>query len=304
MSQALRMLVRGFYDIQKLRIQTGARVTANIKAKLGARPGTKDEESLDKEVRTVLDKLTRSYDRLTDALATGTIREFLESLKIAPGLISDEAELALIGSYKRLLDEEARLAAAVEKEVKKHPLWNAFLKHVRGVGPLMAGVLITTLDPAKAPHPSSFWYVAGLDVAPDGRGRGRYKEHLVLREYVDRKGQKNTKLSLTFNPWLKSKLMGVLAEVFIKSKSQYKTVYDNYKHRLLTHPDHKDKRRAHIDMMARRYMVKIFLKDLWLVWRQIEGLPIKPPYCVEKMGLDYHPPLVAPQPVTAGGVPA
>lgn len=297
---ALRMLVRGFYDVQKLRIQAGARFVASIKTKLGAKPGVKDEKALEEEIREILDRLTAAYDRLADAFATGTVKEFLESMQIAPGLISDSAELALIANYKYLLESENNLAKAIEKSVSVHPLWKAFLKHVRGVGPLMAGVIITTLDPHKANFPSSFWKYAGLDVAPDGRGRGRYQEHLVPRKYKGRDGEEHETLGLSFNPWLKSKLLGVLADSFIRSRSPYRTVYDDYKNRLLNHPAHKDKRRIHIERMARRYMIKIFLKDLWIAWRELEGLPTHKPYHAEKLGRREHPLLVAPELAAAG----
>jgi len=35
---------------------------------------------------------------------------------------------------------------------------------------------------------------------------------------------------------------------------------------------------AHLDKMALRYAVKAFLRDLWLTWRQIDGLPVGQPY--------------------------
>jgi hypothetical protein len=30
--------------------------------------------------------------------------------------------------------------------------------------------------------------------------------------------------------------------------------------------------------MAIRYTIKIFLQDLWLKWRELEGLPVSAPY--------------------------
>jgi hypothetical protein len=37
---ALRSMVRGSYDLQKLRIESGNRLVATFKAKLGHKPGT------------------------------------------------------------------------------------------------------------------------------------------------------------------------------------------------------------------------------------------------------------------------
>jgi len=58
----------------------------------------------------------------------------------------------------------------------------------------------------------------------------------------------------------------------------------NEKHPILWIP-------AHVDAMARRKMVKIFLQHLWLVWRQTEGLPINEPYVQAILGhVDIVPP--------------
>ena len=45
----IRCLVRGLYDIQKLRIQIGNRITANFKAKELGQTAGKSEEELETE---------------------------------------------------------------------------------------------------------------------------------------------------------------------------------------------------------------------------------------------------------------
>ena len=41
----IKTMVRGAYDLQKLRIQIGNRVTMNFKAKLGIEAGEKEEKA-------------------------------------------------------------------------------------------------------------------------------------------------------------------------------------------------------------------------------------------------------------------
>lgn len=48
---------------------------------------------------------------------------------------------------------------------------------------------------------------------------------------------------------------------------------------------------GHLDAMAVRKMIKLFLACLWLVWREAEGLPTRSPYAIEKQG---HSTLIAP----------
>lgn len=54
--------------------------------------------------------------------------------------------------------------------------------------------------------------------------------------------------------------------------------------------DHKVKYSdAHLHNRAWRKMIKVFLKDLWLEWRQAEGLPITDPYEPEGYSLELTP---------------
>jgi len=38
---------------------------------------------------------------------------------------------------------------------------------------------------------------------------------------------------------------------------------------------------GHLDFMARRWAIKLFLTHLWVVWREALGLPVRTPYAVE-----------------------
>jgi hypothetical protein len=46
----------------------------------------------------------------------------------------------------------------------------------------------------------------------------------------------------------------------------------------------KDASRGHRDRAAQRKMIKAFLADLYVVWRKMEGLPVRPPYSEEFLG--------------------
>lgn len=51
----------------------------------------------------------------------------------------------------------------------------------------------------------------------------------------------------------------------------------------------------HVHMQAQRKMIKLFLGCLWLVWREAEGLPTRPPYAIEQLG---HTHLISPWAMT------
>jgi hypothetical protein len=165
------------------------------------------------------------------------------------------------------------------------PIWTQYLSKQKGIGRAMAGVIISELDPAKAERPSDFWAYAGLDVAPDGRGRSKRKEHLIERTYRDAKGKEQTRLSVTYNPFLKTKLIGVLGPSFLRSRSPWREVYDGYKHRLEHRPDTAEWTPGHRHAAAIRYMVKMFLLNLHLRWRELEGLPVSNSYAEARLGI-------------------
>ena len=294
--ETIRSIVRGAYDLQKMRIQTGNRLVANFKSRLGQAPSTSEEEAFDEEHADFLKDLRVEFDRITDGvLAIPTIRQFRNRMeKLADKdkiLISDYAELTLSAQYFQLLRDETEQFKRLGDMVQETPLWQGFLKDIRGVGPAMAGVILSELDPYRAEYPSSFCKYAGLDVAPDSDGvmKGRSKQacHLVDKEYTNAAGEQSVRKSITFNPWLKTKLVGVLGTVFIKQpadKCEYRKIYDDYKHRLKHMDAHADKRPGHIHAMATRYMVKRFLIDLHIAWRGIEGLPVSKEYSEAKLG--------------------
>jgi len=89
---------------------------------------------------------------------------------------------------------------------------------------------------------------------------------------------------------IKTKLLGVMCDNFIKLNSPYREVYDNYKHRLEHHPKHQDKTKLHRHRMAKRVMLKVFLADLWTIARTIKGLPVRPTYAEEKLGIVHSKP--------------
>ena len=163
----------------------------------------------------------------------------------------------------------------------------------------LSGAIIAEIDIYKAQYASSLWAYAGYDVAADGRGRSKRKEHLVNVSYTDKDGKPATRVGITFNPQLRTKLF-VLGESFIKlANSPYRKIYDDYKNRLVNHPVygvHNDGKEiegkgriqpARRHMMAIRVMMKRFLVDLYAAWRAIEGLPVAPEYSVAKLGLTH-----------------
>lgn len=305
----VRQYVRGFYDLQKLRIATGNRLCASFFVRIGIKPGEKTEEA-ESWGKEILKHFIEEYTLLSEFIATN--RKRLSSvLDKHDGVISTEAEYSLVGAYLALKDQEAILKKSVGKYVERFPIWQVFFSKISGVGPLMAGVIISEYDIYKAGYVSSMWKYAGIDVV-DGEGRSRKEAHLVNREYLDSNGETKIKRGISFNPFLKTKLLGVLGPSILKQHgkkdNKYGTIYYDYKNRLERRRDilvmkyekkgftledsekvaRKEWPSARMHHAAIRYMIKMLIQDLYPVWKKLEGLPAAPSYAEAKLGLVHN----------------
>ena len=281
---SLKALVQGAYDLQKLRVQAGNRICQSFYQSHGVAPGEKPKDEMDAEDQKVLKRVLAEYKLLAAGLSKRDPKKTFKPTKYLP----EFSTVQLVAQYQRLSQVEELAFKDIETALIGLPIYEQFLKSVTGCGPAMSGVLLATLDIHRATYPSQFWAAAGLDVAPDGRGRSRRKEHLVVRKYIDKDGNEAERLGITFNPFLKTKMF-VLASCFMRNNNPYyRGVYDNYKHRIQNHPNWADKSDGHRNNASRRYMAKIFLVDLWKKWREIEGLPVTPSYAEAKLGMAPH----------------
>lgn len=198
--------------------------------------------------------------------------------------------MKVLESSREMEDE---IEMTIKAEVQKFPIYTEFLSKVKGCGPSMAAVIISCIDINKAVYASKMVQYAGLN---PGMKRGKKKDsdgNIIETDELVR-GDKPTKgYLLPYNAFLKTKLMGVLAGCMIKANSQYRIYYDNMKERLSNSdrtvngkPDKKwkDETKGHINMASQRYMIKMFLQDVYQVWRELEGLPARKPYQEEYLG--------------------
>lgn len=281
----LRTAVISLYAMQKLRIQQGNRICAAFRYKLGLEPGEAEAEN--EEAEDLLQELRREYRRLTDG-----VKRVTRATKIAESpLITSHSELVLIEAYERQIEAEHAHEKIISNIINAEPIYTDYLANIRGCGVLMSGVILAYVDITKCNSVSALMKYAGLDVLPGengGEGRCRKAHHLEDKEYTNRDGEVVQTRGITFQPFLKTKLIGVLGTSFLRSGGHYKDIYDSYKHRLENHPAHQEKTKLHRHRMALRYMIKLFLEDLWRRWRALEGLPVRPSYYEEKLGKTHH----------------
>ena len=150
--------------------------------------------------------------------------------------------------------------------VKHMPIVQRVTK-VKGIGPMLAAKLVSMIDIERADTVSSLWRYGGWAVIDGQRERPTAGEKLHY----------NSRLKTTCY------LIGVS---FLKSNSPYRKVYDDA--RAYYSANRPDWTEGHRHNAAMRKMIKMFLSALWLVWRQLEGLPITYPYAHERLGHQHY----------------
>lgn len=233
----------------------------------------------------------------------------------------DDNEIQLNEIDLHLLEVRAQSLSLAEKlalqDIADHlstdGFYRSFLKGVKGVGPTMAGVILSEIDITRADTASKVWAYAGLAPVPARRckkcnqivkarafnvamGEGASYEHTwktipkgckkvishkdayaSARAARPEKGQK-----LPYNKFLKTKLIGVLAGCLLKCNSPYRKFYDDYKHRWESAG--KGMSDGHRHNAAMRYMIKMLLLDIWREWRTFEKLPVRDSYQEQYLG--------------------
>lgn len=213
-----------------------------------------------------------------------------------------------VDTFVQIADAAKEQEKVIEKRLAKvlnqYPIWTGWLKGVKGVGTISAAHIISEIDIHIATNASKITQYAGMN---PGMVRGKKRKNLpngafetITTNTLVRGDKATSGFILPYNKRLKTALLGVLADSFIKSQNYYcMEFYYPYKERLansdklvkenkgggkVVEIPWKEATPNHRNMAARRYMIKMFLHDLYAQWREIEGLPVRPPYQEEYLG--------------------
>lgn len=296
----IRSSVRALYLTQRCRIQIGNQIMAIFKVKLGQQPG-KSEDQLKEEQKKILDFLKKEYKKITSAAVEAlelkknpkrigavknpTITKMAEYFE-KQGYITDRTEFILVETYSNLVTQEEQITKDLSELIHEHPLWN-YCKTIKGIGEITTAILISEIDIHKVKYPSQILSLAGICPGPDGKGLSMKEEHLVLRPYISKNDKFQIKKSIKFNPFLKTKCMGVVAGSLIKHNPTFRQIWKDYRTRIINRPDCKDYKPMRTMLMANRYMLKWWIIDLYKAWRTMEGLPVEPSYEEKKLGMTH-----------------
>lgn len=244
------------------------------------------------EIRTILktiDDFQGARIRLDNRLkrkADGTSQK--DAKTNAPNVTEDSIldSKALSASAQTI---EKDLTKQLEKVVKQTPEWKYYFKDIKGIGPKMASIIISEIDPVKATTVSKMWQYAGLNSAMVF-GKKKDKDGNIITTTTLVKGDKATAgFILPYNSYLKTGVVGKIASQLMLAKNQkYMAVYEGAKNYYNTNPKWKDATKGHINRASIRKMMKQFLADYYAFVRPYYGLETRVPYAEEKMGIKHH----------------
>lgn len=225
----------------------------------------------------------------------------------------DEKVLSQFGItevFKQAESFEKNIKSLLEIEIKKYPI-TEWLAKLYGIGPIITAGLIANIEnPAKFDKISSLWQYCGF-------GMLKYCTNCdepvsIPFEFKNKENEvkKSKKLASLSNcpkcgsetkPMIQRRYTGYVSNWNDKAKvlcwkigqsfekqgpkSAYYNFYKKIKEEEKARNPEKIKENGktmfndgHIRNRALRKTIKLFLAHLWVVWREIEGLPVSDPY--------------------------
>ena len=190
---------------------------------------------------------------------------------------------------------EGEIREYIWNHIKDLPIVKKFLSTIKGIGPILAGGLLSYFDVKKSDRPSGFWHYAGLHVVD---GKAPKRRHGVKLDFNPKAKNLCWKVGRSFlffkTPFYfeiyeraREEETAKLGNPIKNPKNcpRYKECLELLKRKAerTGKPVKKPPCKLHIHLRAMRKMVKRFLCDFWVVWRRLEGLPVTEPYPVAKL---------------------
>ncbi|PYB68144.1 hypothetical protein DMB44_05335 [Thermoplasma sp. Kam2015] len=214
----------------------------------------------------------------------------------------DPAIDPILKYFMDLKNTEENLSRSIVPWVAKMPIYEHYLKHIKGIGPILSANLIAMLTPIdRFPKPSMLVAYAGLagqfyrmecanghkiissspkascpvlESNTDGEGRAcgapivkSVLEKSIMRHEAGYHVFQNTRLKATLFK------VATSFEKLSADKSQYRALYEAKK---AEYASREGINKGHARMMALRYVEKRFLVNLHVVWMRGIGKEVTP----------------------------
>lgn len=211
---------------------------------------------------------------------------------------------ASMGVVSESLKREAsRLESSMTRTLRGIPIYQQFLKHVFGCGPVVAAYLVADIDIRKAEKISNLRRYCGLAVI-DGHLERRSGAPKAIGGTGTYNAEIRTRIYQMFAA-MRTNAAKSSAEAPAGKTSKYLKVWTDYKHRMQHSERVVDRKvspkdglvdgkivngagktvsaRGLINSTGWHKAADVFVEDLYIVWRALEGLPVWPSYYTAKL---------------------
>lgn len=217
------------------------------------------------KLRNKISNQLLAFERRTDEPHEQDIERLSAMLEQAEA-IELEARKEVTRQIKAIREEDMLVDAAL---------------NVKGVGPLSVAYLTAYVDLEKAAHASSVWAYVGYDKP----------SHERYTKNVAGGGNKRVRTALFRAADSMMKTRGAYRDVYdrrkLKTSNSMKVVKSRNTQGKLVEVAWKDAKPCHRHGDAMRVMMKHFLRDYWLIGRQLAGLPTSDPYVEFHLGHEH-----------------
>lgn len=185
-------------------------------------------------------------------------------------------------NYSMFKRYEVRLKKILQRMGEAHPVWDLFLKDIKGFGGFTAALLFSVVNIRTFARPRDLIRFAGFattDGLADRKKKGeQLKYHPDLKVALWRAGK-----------FLMMAKEGTYRPFYVAAKERYQKLHPVPQPALSANGvPFVNYTKQHIHMMSLRKMMIRFLIDLFKVWRTQEGLPVPPSWeereAMEKAG--------------------
>lgn len=240
-----------------------------------------------------LDASKEAVRRLVLQHRTLTVEALAEGNKLRHDSLSHMRDIIQV--KKEALEERIdSLEEEIVAAVRAVPIWNVFLKKVHGMGALFGAYFIAYLDPCHkeknggVTKPSSFVQYCGLSVKDGKLARlvaGKSRDYNpVMQERLFNLFTVMSKCSAGRKACIKPFKGKMVQYSAVPAKTcKYLEVYAAVKARLVA----AGKSNGNAHDAGWHTAMRIFLDDLYVVWRALEGQPVWCTYRAEKMGAEH-----------------
>ena len=269
-----------------------------------------------------MNQALKSLNRMVDADLTIEKLRVASEVRLSHLAKHNEKDLETEELHRRLKDLEDFVDGRIAYLIESHPAYDWF-SCIKGVGRENIAKVVALIDITKAPTISSLWMFAGFAPGENGKAMKRVKGQKL--RYNSQLRSMCWRLAVSLK-----RVKGKFYQYYIQEKDKYSDRFLGQDYKILPTPSGKwvclnceqswarkrditpccdnpkiDKKLreeppeviwlGHLDMMALRKMIKLFLACLWLVWREAEGLPTRSPYAMERKG---HTTMISPGEMT------